>query len=179
MANAGRSSADGSSADGSIARVARRTLRTCVRGMILAGTAIAGLPLFPVSLACLLLLPAGLGVVLAPKCLLTVRRQASLQRRWALEWSGVTIAAPYRPLSAKRDQPAVPGVPALQVGPRRSGDLAGPALDAGRRAGQRGARAAARIPARRLQLDRGGRLRDLVRRMVERCAHGFVLQVFS
>jgi hypothetical protein len=92
-------------AHGSIARVARKTLRTCVRGMILAGTAIAGLPLFPVSLACLLLLPAGLGVVLAPKSLLTVRRQASLQRRWAREWSGVTIAAPYRSLSAKPTNP--------------------------------------------------------------------------
>jgi|SRR5450756_799322 len=30
-----------------------------------------------------------------------VRRQADLQRRWALEWSGVTIATPYRSLSAK------------------------------------------------------------------------------
>ncbi len=48
-----------------------------------------------------LLLPVGLGVVLAPKSLLAVRRQADLQRRWAREWSGVTIAAPYRPLSAK------------------------------------------------------------------------------
>ena len=89
----------------SIARLVRKTLRTCVRGMILAGTAIAGLPLFVVSLACVLLLPAGLGVVLAPKSLLTVRRQASLQRRWALEWSGVTIEAPYRPLSAKPTNP--------------------------------------------------------------------------
>jgi hypothetical protein len=34
--------------------------------------------------------------VLAPKSLLAVRRQAGLQRRWALEWSGVTIATPYR-----------------------------------------------------------------------------------
>jgi signal transduction histidine kinase len=69
--------------------------------MALAATAVAGLPLFAAALACVLLLPAGLGVVLAPKSLLTVRRQAELQRRWAREWSGVTIAAPYRPLSAK------------------------------------------------------------------------------
>jgi signal transduction histidine kinase len=69
--------------------------------MALAGAAVAGLPLFAVSLACVLLLPAGLGVVLAPKSLLVVRRQAELQRRWAGEWSEVTIAAPYRPLSAK------------------------------------------------------------------------------
>jgi signal transduction histidine kinase len=69
--------------------------------MVLAGTAVAGLPLFFASLASLLLLPVGLGVVLAPKSLLAVRRQAGLQRRWALEWSGVTIATPYRSLSAK------------------------------------------------------------------------------
>jgi signal transduction histidine kinase len=49
-----------------------------------------------------LLLPAGLGVVVAPKSLLAVRRHAHLQRRWALEWSGVTIAAPYRPRPTKR-----------------------------------------------------------------------------
>jgi signal transduction histidine kinase len=69
--------------------------------MVLAVTAVAWLPLFVVSLACVLLVPAGLGVVLAPKSLLAVRRQASLQRRWALEWSGVTIAAPYRSRSAR------------------------------------------------------------------------------
>jgi signal transduction histidine kinase len=85
----------------SVARVARHTLRTCVRGMVLAATAVAGPPLFVASLASVLLLPAGLGVVLAPKSLLMVRWQADLQRRWAREWSGVAIAAPYRPLSAK------------------------------------------------------------------------------
>ena len=85
----------------SIARLVRQTLRTCVRGMVLAVTAVAGLPLFVASLICLLLLPAGLGVVLAPKSLLAVRRQATLQRRWALEWSGVTIATPYRSRSAR------------------------------------------------------------------------------
>ena len=85
----------------SIARLARQTLRTCVRGMVLAVTAVAGLPLFVASLACVLLLPVGLGVVLAPKSLLAVRRQADLQRRWALEWSGVTIETPYRFRSAK------------------------------------------------------------------------------
>jgi ABC-type sugar transport system permease subunit len=85
----------------SIARLVRHTLRTCVRGMALAVTAVAGLPLLAASLACVLLLPAGLGVVLAPKSLLAVRRQADLQRRWAREWSGVTIATPYRSRSAK------------------------------------------------------------------------------
>jgi signal transduction histidine kinase len=81
--------------------IARFTLRTCVRGMLLAANAVAGIPLFFVSLACVLLLPAGLGVVLAPKSLLAVRRRADRQRRWALEWSGVTIAAPYRTRSTR------------------------------------------------------------------------------
>jgi len=85
----------------SIVRVARQTLRTCVRGMVLAVTAVAALPLFLACLASVLLLPVGLGVVLAPKSLLAVRRHAGLQRRRALEWSGVTIAAPYRPWPAK------------------------------------------------------------------------------
>ena len=125
--------------------VVRHTLRTCLRGMALALTAVAALPLFPASVACVLLLPTGLGVVLAPKSLLAVRRQAERQRRWALDWSGVTIAAPYRSRSAKPVQPADAGVPALRVGSGRPGDLAGSALDAGQRAGQRGPGAGARL----------------------------------
>jgi hypothetical protein len=85
-----------------MARLARQTLRTCVRGMVLAVSAVAGLPLFVAGVACVLLLPAGLGVVLAPKSLLAVRQHADMQRRWALEWSGVTIATPYRPWPTKR-----------------------------------------------------------------------------
>ncbi|HEY5016738.1 MAG TPA: sensor domain-containing protein, partial [Streptosporangiaceae bacterium] len=79
----------------------RHTLRTCLRGMALAVTAVAGLPLLVASVICILLLPTGLGVLLAPKSLLAVRRQAERQRRWAREWSGVTIAAPYRTGSTK------------------------------------------------------------------------------
>ena len=85
----------------SVARLVRQTPRTCARGMAVAAAAVGGLPLFPVSLACVLLVPAGLGVVLAPKSLLAVRRQAERQRRCAREWSRVTIAAPYRPPPAK------------------------------------------------------------------------------
>ena len=85
-----------------ITRLVWPTLRTCVRGMVLAVTAVACLPLFPLSLACVLLLPAGIGVVAAPKSLLAVRRQAELQRRLALQWSEVTIQTPYRPWPAKR-----------------------------------------------------------------------------
>src|ERR1700722_12999077 len=81
--------------------VVRHTLRQSLRGMALAATAVAWLPLFVASVVCVILLPTGLGVVLAPKSLLAVRRQAERQRRWAREWSGVTIAAPYRSRSTK------------------------------------------------------------------------------
>ena len=85
-----------------IARLVQLTLRTCVRGMTLAVIAVAGLPLFVAALASVLLVPVGVGVVLAPKTLGALRRYTDLQRRWALEWSGVTIATPYRPRPAKR-----------------------------------------------------------------------------
>jgi hypothetical protein len=85
----------------SIARLIRQTLLTCVRGMVLAAAAVAGLPLFVAAIVSVLLLPAGLGAGLAPKSLLAVRRYADLQRRWALEWSGVSIASPYRSRPAK------------------------------------------------------------------------------
>ena len=81
--------------------LAERTLRTCLRGMLLAVTAVACLPLFVFALVSVLLLAAGIGVVLAPKSLLAVRWQADLERRRALEWSGVTITAPYRPRPTK------------------------------------------------------------------------------
>ena len=82
---------------GTAMRLAESTLRTCLRGILLAVTAVACLPLFVVALASVLLLAGGIGVVLAPKSLLAVRWQADLERRRALEWSGVTIATPYRP----------------------------------------------------------------------------------
>ncbi len=78
-------------------RLARLTLVTCVRGLVLAVVSLAGLPLFFASLLSLLTLAAGIGVLLAPRSLLAVRRLASGERRWARDWSGVTIATPYRP----------------------------------------------------------------------------------
>jgi signal transduction histidine kinase len=80
--------------------VIRRSGRACRHGLVLATTAAAGLPLFCVALVCVLLLPTGLGVLLAPESLLAVRRLASRQRRQAREWSGVTIVTPYRPRPA-------------------------------------------------------------------------------
>jgi signal transduction histidine kinase len=78
-------------------RLAQRTLQTCVRGLVQAVVALVGVPLFVASLVSLLSLAAGIGVLLAPKSLLAVRGLASGQRRWAREWSRVSIAAPYRP----------------------------------------------------------------------------------
>ena len=78
-------------------RLAQRTLQACVRGLVLAVVAVAGVPLFFVSLFSLLTLAAGIGILLAPKSLLAVRGLASGERRWAREWSRVSIATPYRP----------------------------------------------------------------------------------
>ncbi|HZC61240.1 MAG TPA: sensor domain-containing protein [Streptosporangiaceae bacterium] len=78
-------------------RLAQRTLQTCVRGIVQAIVAVAGVPLFIASLISLLSLAAGIGILLAPKSLLAVRGLARGQRRWAREWSRVSIAAPYRP----------------------------------------------------------------------------------
>jgi signal transduction histidine kinase len=61
---------------------------------------VAGIPLFFVSLFCVLSVLAGIGVLLAPESLLAVRRLAGWQRRQAREWSGVTIVSPYRPRPA-------------------------------------------------------------------------------
>jgi signal transduction histidine kinase len=79
-------------------RLTRLTLRTCARGLVQAVlSAVTCIPLFILSLLSVALLAVGIGVVLAPKSLLEVRRLASQQRRWAQEWSNVTIVTPYRP----------------------------------------------------------------------------------
>jgi hypothetical protein len=58
---------------------------------------VPGVPLFIACVVSLPLLAAGIGVVPVPMSLLAVRRRASQQRRFALEWSRVSIATPYRP----------------------------------------------------------------------------------
>ena len=80
--------------------VARRSLLACGRGLVLAAASLACIPLFIVSLVSVLSVAAGIGVLLVPGCLLAVRRLAGSQRRRSLEWSGVSIAAPYRPRPA-------------------------------------------------------------------------------
>ena len=82
----------------SFRRLVRLILRTCVRGLVIAVlSVVAGIPLFVASVVSLPLLAVGIGVVPVPMSLLAMRRRVSQQRRWALEWSGVTITTPYRP----------------------------------------------------------------------------------
>jgi signal transduction histidine kinase len=81
-----------------VGRLARRTLRTCARGLVLTAVPVVlCVPLFIVSVLSVALLAVGIGIVPAPMSLLAVRRLASRQRRVALEWSAVTIVTPYRP----------------------------------------------------------------------------------
>jgi signal transduction histidine kinase len=77
--------------------VAKRTVVTCARGVSRAVLAPFALPLFVITLVCLVTVPFGIGVWLAPRALLSVRNVAQRQRRRALDWSGVSIATPYRP----------------------------------------------------------------------------------
>ncbi len=86
---------DGTSA---FRRLGRLTIRTCVRGLVIAVLSVVpGVPLFIASVVSLPLLAVGIGVVPVPICLLAVRSRASQQRRFAREWSRVSIATPYRP----------------------------------------------------------------------------------
>jgi CheY-like chemotaxis protein len=55
--------------------------RASGRGLLLALESVAGIPLFLVTLFCLVIIPAGLGVLLAPESLLVVRRPAGRDRR--------------------------------------------------------------------------------------------------
>ena len=79
-------------------RLGRLTIRTCARGLAIAVLSVLpGVPLFIASIASLPLLAVGIGVVPVPMSLLAVRRQASQERRFARDWSRVSIATPYRP----------------------------------------------------------------------------------
>src|SRR5216684_246392 len=79
-------------------RLGRLTIRTCTRGLVIAVLSVMpGVPLFIASVVSLPLLAVGIGVVPVPMSLLAVRDHSSQQRRFALEWSRVSIATPYRP----------------------------------------------------------------------------------
>lgn len=86
-----------------VGRHARRTVVTCGRGVGRAIVApLEGIPLFVFSLIFLVTLPAVVGLWLVPRALLGVRAVANRQRARALEWSGVKIESPYRPVPPKR-----------------------------------------------------------------------------
>jgi signal transduction histidine kinase len=77
--------------------VAGRSLLASGRGVVLAVVSLADLLLLVVSLVSVLSVAVGIGVLLAPESLLAVRWLAGSQRRRSLEWTGVSIAVPYRP----------------------------------------------------------------------------------
>ncbi|KNB52811.1 sensor histidine kinase [Streptomyces caatingaensis] len=54
--------------------------------------------LFTLAVCSIALIPAGVGVLTAPYALKAVRHHANQRRLYALEWSGVSIPVPYRPL---------------------------------------------------------------------------------
>ncbi|MDG4825533.1 sensor domain-containing protein [Asanoa sp. WMMD1127] len=75
-------------------RAARTAMR---RGVELAARSLAlGLPLFVATVISIALVPAGLGLLLAPRALAAVRRFADAQRERGQEWSGVRVDRPYR-----------------------------------------------------------------------------------
>ncbi len=79
-------------------RLGRLTVRTCARGLVIAVLSVVpGVPLFVAAVISLPLLAVGIGIIPVPMSLLAVRRRASQQRRFAREWSRVSIATPYRP----------------------------------------------------------------------------------
>ncbi|POM27803.1 Sensor histidine kinase DesK [Actinomadura rubteroloni] len=86
------------------AQAGRRAAGTAARGLAVAAVALAaGIPLLVITVVSLALIPAaGVGLVLAPVALLSVRALADQQRTWAADWTGVEIARPYRPEPAGR-----------------------------------------------------------------------------
>jgi signal transduction histidine kinase len=76
----------------------KRAATVCLRGLVSALLAgVVGIPLFVFSVVSISLIPVGVGVLATPPALLGLRDFANLQRRWAAEWSGVTIESPYAP----------------------------------------------------------------------------------
>jgi signal transduction histidine kinase len=78
--------------------LARATLLNVVRGLVHIVLAYAvNLPLFILGVLSVVLIPLGLGVVLAPAVLVAIRTVTNLQRNLAMDWHGVRIPEPYRP----------------------------------------------------------------------------------
>jgi signal transduction histidine kinase len=82
----------------------RRAWRQAGRGLAQAVLSqLACIPLLIASVLSIAFLLLGFGVFLTPPVLLRVRSLAQRQRRWAWQWSGVQIAAPYRPQPANQE----------------------------------------------------------------------------
>jgi signal transduction histidine kinase len=76
----------------------RRSARTSGRGLLQALLSqVVCIPLFIFSVLSIAFVALGVGLLTTPTVLLTLRRFAEQERRWAFEWSGVRIASPYRP----------------------------------------------------------------------------------
>ena len=67
-----------------------------LRGLALAARSLGGLPLFLAAIVSIALIPAGIGLLLAPRALAAVRRSADSQRERGRAWSGVRVDRPYR-----------------------------------------------------------------------------------
>ncbi|MBH1933503.1 sensor domain-containing protein [Streptomyces sp. AV19] len=59
---------------------------------------VSSILLFTLAVCSIALIPAGVGVLTAPYALKAVRHYANQRRLYAMEWSGVSIPVPYRPL---------------------------------------------------------------------------------
>ncbi|GAA5190965.1 sensor domain-containing protein [Rugosimonospora acidiphila] len=70
--------------------------RSCLRGLAIAVAAHVALALVIVTFLSIVFLPFGIGVLTLPVAAAGLRRVTGLQRRWARDWSGVTILSPYR-----------------------------------------------------------------------------------
>ncbi|MDL4777759.1 MULTISPECIES: sensor histidine kinase [Thermomonosporaceae] len=80
-----------------IGEYARRGLLAFVRGLIQAVLAMGvNLPLMILTILSFAFIPLGIGLVMVPIVLTTVRGVANQQRLWASEWSEVRIPVPYR-----------------------------------------------------------------------------------
>jgi signal transduction histidine kinase len=82
----------------SVRPAVRRLALATGRGALLSALSFAvGIPLFIASVFTVAYTTVGIGVVLTPPVMLCVRRCAQWERSRALQWSGVSIASPYRP----------------------------------------------------------------------------------
>ncbi|HEY8482496.1 MAG TPA: sensor domain-containing protein [Spirillospora sp.] len=76
---------------------------TLVRSVVLIVMSyVVNLPLCLLAVLSIAYIPLGVGIVTTPLVFQAVRAVANLHRTWAAEWSGVTIAVPYRPRPAGR-----------------------------------------------------------------------------